>query len=103
VVTASPQPGRYVDFIVEVNSTGNIAVECDVIMRVLSVSSGEEIYAQRWDRVMFQPDSPWNLSNGFLPATDVEASYKLSVEVRRHATGDLLYANGEVSRLTFDR
>ena len=85
---------------VEVRSTGNTTVNCDVVLRVVS-EKGEEIYSQRWEDVRFEPDSPWNLSNGFLPATDVEKTYKLSVEVRRHGTGELLYADGEVSRLTF--
>lgn len=100
VATAAPQPGRRVDLVVEVRSTGNTTVNCDVVLRVVS-EKGEEIYSQRWEDVRFEPDSPWNLSNGFLPATDVEKTYKLSVEVRRHGTGELLYADGEVSRLTF--
>lgn len=100
VVTQAPQPGRRVDFVVEVNSVGNVPVECDVTLRVIS-DAGEEIYAQRWEGVRFMPDSPWNLQNGFLPATDVEKSYRLSVEVRRHSNGELLYENREVSRLEF--
>jgi hypothetical protein len=101
VVTATPQPGRRVDFTLDLKSTGNIAVECDVIMRILAVSNGEEIYTQRWERVMFQPNSPWNLSNGFLPATDVETTYNVSIEVRRHATGDLLFSDADASQLIF--
>jgi hypothetical protein len=100
VATAQPVPGRRVDFIVAVTSIGNVPVECDVTLRVVS-EKGEEIYAQRGESVKFMPDSPWNLQNGFLPATDVEKSYKLSVEVRRHANGELLYENAEVSRLEF--
>ena len=102
VVTPTPVPGRRVDFIVAVNSVGNVPVDCDVTLRVIS-DTGDEIYAQRWESVRFMPDSPWNLQNGFLPATDVEKSYRLSVEVRRHSTGELLYANDEVSRLEFPK
>jgi len=102
VATVKPTPGRRVDFVVEVRSTGNVPVECDVILSVVS-DTGEEIYRQRWEDVKFMPDSPWNLQNGFLPATDVEKSYKLSVEVRRSDDGELLYSNGEVSRLEFPR
>lgn len=102
VATPTPQPGRRVDFIVAVTSVGNVPVECDVTLRVVS-DTGDEIYQQRWESVKFMPDSPWNLQNGFLPATDVEKSYRLSVEVRRHKTGELLYANDEVSRLEFPK
>ncbi len=102
VATAEPTPGRRVDFVVEVTSTGNVPVECDVIMSVVS-EKGDEIYRQKWQRVKFDPNSPWNLQNGFLPATDVEKTYKLSVEVRRSSDGELLYSNREVSRLVFPR
>ncbi len=102
VATAMPTPGRRVDFVVAVTSIGNVPVEGDVTLRVVS-DSGSEIYTQRWEKVMFQPESPWNLQNGFLAATDVEPSYRLSVEVRRHSTGELLYANDEVSRLEFPK
>lgn len=100
IATVKPVPGRRVDLIVAVTSVGNVPVECDVILRVVS-DSGAEIYNQRWESVKFMPESPWNLQNGFLAATDVEKSYKLSVEVRRHSTGELLYGNAEVSRLEF--
>lgn len=102
VATAQPVPGRRVDFVVEVTSVGNTPVECDVILRVVS-DKGDEIYRQRWEGVKFDPKSPWNLQNGFLPATDVEKSYKLSIEVRRTDNGELLYSNGEVRRLEFPR
>ena len=100
VATLQPTPGRRVDLIVAVTSTGNVPVECDVTLRVVS-DTGVEIYTQKWESVKFMPESPWNLQNGFLPATDVEKSYKLSVEVRRHKNGELLYQNAEVGRLTF--
>lgn len=102
VATAKPVPGRRVEFIVAVTSVGNVPVECDVTLRVIS-NTNQQIYQQRWENVKFMPDSPWNLQNGFLPATDVEDSYRLSVEVRRHGTGELLYANDEVNRLEFPR
>ena len=102
VATQEPTPGRRVDLVVAVTSVGNVPVECDVTLRVVS-DGGSEIYAQRWEAVKFMPDAPWNLQNGFLPATDVEASYKLSVEVRRSSNGELLYVNEEVSRLDFPR
>ncbi|MBL8951006.1 MAG: hypothetical protein JNK82_09535 [Myxococcaceae bacterium] len=102
IATAQPTPGRRVDFVVEVRSTGNVPVMCDVIMSVVS-DKGVEIYRQKWEDVKFEPASPWNLQNGFLPATDVEKSYKLSVEVRRSTTGELLFSDGEVSRLEFSR
>lgn len=101
VATATPTPGRRVDFVVGLTSVGNVPVECDVIMRIVNVSGSDEIYSQRWESVKFMPDAPWNLQNGFLPATDVERTYRVSIEVRRHGSGELLYENGEVSRLIF--
>lgn len=100
VATPMPVPGRRVDFIVELKSIGNVPVECDVTLRVVS-DTNDEIYTQRWEGVKFMPASPWNLQNGFLPATDVERSYRLSVEVRRRSNGELLFADDEVSRLEF--
>ncbi|MBK7864428.1 MAG: hypothetical protein IPJ65_38660 [Archangiaceae bacterium] len=100
VATADPQPGHRVDLIVDIKSTGNVPVECDVVLRVVS-DGGDEIFSQKWEGVKFMPASPWNLQNGFLPATDVERSYKLSVEVRRHSNGELLYDNAELGRLDF--
>src|SRR5689334_10478720 len=77
VSTTTPTPGRRVDFVVVVESVGNVPVECDVVFRVVS-DTGDEIYRQRWESVKFMPDAPWNLQNGFLAATDVEKSYRLS-------------------------
>jgi hypothetical protein len=100
VQTPTPTPGRRVDLVLAVTSIGNVPVECDVTLRVVSMT-GTEIYSQRWESVKFQPEAPWNLQNGFLPATDVEKTYKLSVEVRRHTNGELLYDNPDVARLDF--
>jgi hypothetical protein len=100
VATPMPVPGRRVDFIVDVTSIGNVPVECDVTLSVVSLT-GKQIYSQSWDSVKFMPDSPWNLQNGFLPATDVDKIYKLSVDVRRHTNGELLYQNDDSGRLDF--
>ena len=101
VATQRPEPGRRVDLIVDVRSTGNTPVNCDVMLKVVSAAADQEIYRQQWQDVKFMPDAPWNLSNGFLPPTDATGAYKLSVEVRRHTTGELMYLNSEVSQLVF--
>src|SRR5258707_947244 len=55
VATAQPVPGRRVDLIVAVTSIGNVPVDCDVTLRVVSPTTGDEIYAQRWESVRFMP------------------------------------------------
>jgi hypothetical protein len=99
VATLNPAPGHRVDFTVAVTSTGNTPVHCDVILHVVS-HEGEEIFTQRWDDMLFMPQAQWDMSNGFLPSTDVPAqSYKLQLEVRRHDTGELLQQNFDAGEL----
>jgi hypothetical protein len=101
IATPDPTPGRQVSFTVAVTSVGNTPVHCDVILHVVSDGSGGDIYDQRWDNVLFQPQAQWDLTNGFLPATDVKSTYHLEVEVRRHDTGELLEDNKQAGTLTF--
>jgi hypothetical protein len=100
VATMNPVPGRPVDFTIAVTSTGNTPIHCDVILHVVS-DTGQDIYDQRWDDVLFMPQDQWDLSNGFLPATDVQKTYHLEVEVRRHDTGELMQDNKDAGTLVF--
>jgi hypothetical protein len=100
VATTDPTPGRRVDLTVAVTSIGNAPVHCDVVLHVVA-DDGQDIYDQRWDNVLFMPQAQWDLSNGFLPATDVQKTYHLQVEVRRHDTGELMEQNLMAGTLTF--
>jgi hypothetical protein len=100
--SATNVPGRRVSYTLQLLNTGNTAVTCDVIMRVVS-DDGEELSSQKWQEVRIMPSEEWLLQNSFLPATDAQPSYKVSVEVRRHDTGELLYADPEVTRINFTR
>jgi hypothetical protein len=99
VATAMPEPGRRVDYVVNVTSMSSEDVLCDVILHVGNGS--DEIHTQRWDSVHFVPDNPWDLQSSFVAATDVKKSYDVSVEVRSHDTGTLLYENAKTSELVF--
>jgi hypothetical protein len=100
IMTADPQPGRLVDFNVAITSTGNTPVHCDVTLNVVAPDESQ-IYTQQWADVLFEPNNQWNLSNGFLPATDVEKSYSFEILVRRHDDGELMLDNKSVASLNF--
>ncbi len=100
VMTTDPEPGRRVDFNVAITSTGNTPVHCDVTLNVVA-PDGSQIYTQQWADVLFEPNNEWNLSNGFLPATDVEKTYSFEILVRRHDDGALMLDAQNVTSLTF--
>jgi hypothetical protein len=102
VATTDPTPGRRVDFTIAVTSTGNTPVHCDVVLHIVG-DDGTDIYDQRWDNVLFMPQNQWDLSNGFLAATDVKSTYHLQIEVRRHDTGELLEENTNAGTLIFSQ
>jgi hypothetical protein len=100
VATLDPRPGQSVELNVALQSVGNTPVRGDVVLHVVS-EGGTSIDQQQWDDVLFMPRDEWNLNNGFLAATDVEKTYRLAVEVRRHDTGELLVDAPDAGTLTF--
>jgi hypothetical protein len=100
VTPDKPVEGLRVNLSVEVTSDCSSPVLADVLLKVVS-DADEVLYEQRWDEVNFKPADVWNLNQGFNPTVVNAASYKVQLQVRRHDTGELLFDQPELGRLTF--
>ena len=85
------EANKRVSFTLEVTSSSNRDVKCDVVLKVVS-ADGETMYESKWDDVLFHEHEVWNLTQGFLPDSNAgKKAWTVQIVVKDHATGEVLY------------
>lgn len=96
----APVRGKRVDLSLDLTSASNITLKSTVHIAV----RGDEglIYEYQWSDILIHPREGWNLSQGFLPSTDVKLTpHTIAIEVRSQETGELLYENPAIAKISF--
>lgn len=101
VMPAQPVAGQRVTFDIEVVSDSNLPVLADVELRVLDEQS-KPTYQQLWRDVVFNPDDTWNLTEGYLPDTNLRAEHKVEITVREKSSGAVLFRDDTLATLDFN-
>ena len=89
---SQPVAGRNVSLNIELTSHSKTEVLADVWVRVIRGGT-KLVYEESFRGVKLVPEEIWNLSQGFLPATD-DGGAPLDIEilVRDHETGEILWS-----------
>jgi len=91
VLTTSPSPGRRLNFNLEITSHSDVMVTVDILIRVYN-PDGKIIHTDPWNEVVFHPEEIWNLTQGFVTATDDVGPLRLEILVLDHTTGEELWS-----------
>jgi hypothetical protein len=96
VTPDAPTAGRHVSMDLHLTSKCTDPVHTDVALRVVH-SSGRVLYVQTWVDVFFHPEEVWDLSQGFLPASDDRGTATIWVTVVNHDSGAVLWQDSSSS------
>ncbi len=96
VTPDAPVAGRHVSLNVELTSHSNVTVVTDVVFRMVR-DDGRVVHEEKWSQVKFHPEEVWNLTQGFVPATDDNGHLRVEVVVYEHETGAELWRNAEAA------
>lgn len=90
----TPVAGRTMMLNVEITSHSNVYVTTDVVMRVLR-ADGSLVVERVFEKVSFNPEEIWNLTQSVLPGSDDLGALHVEVVVRKHETGEELWRTPE--------
>lgn len=96
VLTAQPQAGRQLSFNLEISSHSDTLVTVDILLRVLNPDD-KIIHTETWSAVVFHPEEIWNLTQGFITASDDRGPLRIEVLVLDHETGEELWRERELT------
>ncbi|MBS1149268.1 MAG: hypothetical protein H6Q89_966 [Myxococcaceae bacterium] len=96
------QTNKRVSFNLEVTSASNRTVKTDIVLKVVS-KDGETAYESIWNDVLFHENEVWNLTQGFLPASDAARKpWSVTILVRNQETQEVLF-NQSIATLAFNQ
>ena len=86
----APTAGRHVSVSLSLTSHCETSLDTDVDIRVIH-ASGRVLFEQTWSALLFHPEEVWDLTQGFLPATDDRGQATIWVTLTDHASGKVLW------------
>lgn len=102
LVSATPdkvQPGQWVRFELQMKSRFKTPVVVNLALRLVEDATNKVVFIQRWEKVHFEADEVYNITQNYLSATDTgRTPHRVELEATSVDTGEVVWTE---SALTF--
>lgn len=104
-VNATPykvQPGQWVRFELQMKSRFKTPVEVNLALRLVEDATNKVVFTQRWEKVHFEADEVYNITQNYLSATDTgRTAHRVELEATAVDTGEVVWTQSAATFIEF--